>query len=145
MPALELTVGQTATRSNTLTQAHVDAYAEITGDRNPLHFDEAFVSKTPFGRRVVHGGLTSGILNALVAEDMPGPGTVFMSMDLSFLKPVFVGDTITATATVLEVHASKPVCKLNMEITRQDGVLVLTGTTMCYRMTPRDDDKDTSS
>jgi acyl dehydratase len=138
MTTLELTVGQRATRTNTLTKAHVDRYAELTGDRNPLHFDEDYVSRTPFGRPVVHGGLTSGILNALVAEDMPGPGTVFMSMDLRFTKPVFIGDTITATAEVLEVHASKPICKLAVEVRRQDGEVVLTGTTMCYRMTPRD-------
>jgi acyl dehydratase len=139
MAKLDLTVGQTATRSNTITQAHVDAYADMTGDRNPLHFDDDYVAKTPFGRRVVHGGLTSGILNALVAEDMPGPGTVFMSMELSFLKPVFVGDTITATAEVLEVHPSKPVCKLSVKIEREDGEVVLTGTTGCYRMLPRED------
>jgi acyl dehydratase len=137
MAALKLAVGQTATRSSTLTSDHVRKYAEITGDRNPLHFDEAFAARTPFGRLVVHGGLTSGLLNALVAEDMPGPGTVFMSMDLQFIKPVFVDDTITATARVLEVHASKPVCKLAVEIRRQDGEVVLTGTTLCYRMVPR--------
>ena len=134
MPALDLAIGQSATRSLTLTADHVAKYAEITGDRNPLHFDEAYAARTPFGRLVVHGGLTSGILNALVAEDMPGPGTVFMSMDLRFTKPVFIGDTITATANVLELHASKPICKLSVEIRRQDGEVVLTGTTMCYRM-----------
>ena len=138
MSGLSLKVGQIATRSNTITRAHVERYADITGDRNPLHFDEGFASRTPFGRLVVHGGLTSGILNALVAEDMPGPGTVFISMDLQFTKPVFIGDTITATAEVLEVHASKPVCKLAVRITRQDGETVLTGTTVCYRMLPRD-------
>jgi acyl dehydratase len=137
MGALDLKVGQTATRSNTITKEHVEAYAEITGDHNPLHFDEDFVSRTPFERPVVHGGLTSGILNALVAEDMPGPGTVFMSMELQFTKPVFIGDTITATAEVLEVHASKPVCKLAVKVERQDGEVVLTGTTVCYRMQPR--------
>jgi len=137
MPGLSLVVGQTATRSLTLTARHVEMYAEITGDRNPLHFDEDFTARTPFGRLVVHGGLTSGLLNALVAEDMPGPGTVFMSTDLQFTRPVFVGDTITATACVLEVHASKPVCKLAVEIRRQDGEVVLTGTTVCYRMIPR--------
>lgn len=136
MPRLDLTIGQAATRSLTLTRDHVESYAAITGDRNPLHFDEAYVAKTPFGRLVVHGGLTTGILNALVAEDMPGPGTVFMSMDLKFTKPVFIGDTITATATVLELHASKPICKLAVEIRRSDGEVVLTGTTMCYRMLP---------
>lgn len=137
MPALDLVVGQTATRSLALTKNHVAMYAEITGDRNPLHFDEAFAARTPFKRLVVHGGLTSGILNALVAEDMPGPGTVFMSMDLQFTKPVFVGDTITATATVLELHPSKPICKLAVEVRRQDGEVALTGTTMCYRMIPQ--------
>jgi acyl dehydratase len=136
MPALDLTLGQTATRSLTLTPDHVDSYAAITGDWNPLHFDEAYVSKTPFGRLVVHGGLTTGILNALVAEDMPGPGTVFMSMDLRFTKPVFIGDTITATATVLELHTSKPICTLAVEIRRSDDEVVLTGTTRCYRMLP---------
>jgi acyl dehydratase len=136
MTALALTPGQTATRSNTLTLEHVRKYAEISGDYNPLHFDPEFVAKTPFGRAVVHGGLTSGILNALVAEDMPGPGTVFMSMNLEFLKPVFIGDTITATATVLEVHASKPVCKLAVEVVTQDGVVVLRGETWCYRFMP---------
>lgn len=137
MPPLDLRVGQTATRSNTITAAHVEQYAAMTGDRNPLHFDEAFAARTPFGRLVVHGGLTSGILNALVAEDMPGPGTVFISMNLEFIKPVFVGDTITARAEVVEVHATKPVCTLAVTIVRQDGETVLTGRTVCYRMLPR--------
>ena len=93
---MELKVGQKATRSNTLTFDNVKTYAEITGDYNPLHFDEGFAAKTKFKELVVQGGLTSGILNALVAMDMPGPGTVFMSQDLKFIAPVFIGDTITA-------------------------------------------------
>jgi acyl dehydratase len=136
MPALDLTVGQRATRSLTLTQDHVDKYAEITGDRNPLHFDAEFAAATKFGRLVVHGGLTTGILNALVAEDMPGPGTVFMKMDLDFTAPVYIGDTITATAEVLELHERKPVCKLSVQVVRDDGEVVLTGTTLCYRFMP---------
>lgn len=136
MAALDLVVGQTATRSNTFTMRHVELFAEISGDRNPLHFDPDFVARTSFGRPVVHGGLTSGILNALVAEDMPGPGTVFMSMDLKFTAPVFVGDTVTATAEVLEVHPRKPVCRLAMRVERQDGTVVLEGTTWCYRFQP---------
>jgi acyl dehydratase len=138
MPPLALVLGQTATRSMTFTPAHVKTYAELTGDHNPLHFDEAYAAKTPFGRLVVHGGLTTGILNALVAEDLPGPGTVFMTMDLQFTKPVFIGDTITATAEVLELHATKPVCTLAVKIVRQDGEVVVTGTTRCYRMLPHD-------
>ena len=76
---MDLTVGQKASRSLTLTAEHVQKYAEITGDYNPLHFDEAFAAGTKFGKLVVQGGLTTGILNALVAMDMPGPGTVFLS------------------------------------------------------------------
>src|SRR5258706_3174326 len=108
MPPLALTVGQTATRSMTFTPEHVAKYAEISGDHNPLHFDAEFTAKTPFQRLIVHGGLTTGILNALVAEQMPGPGSVFTSMELQFVKPVFIGDTITATAEVTEVQATKP-------------------------------------
>ncbi len=109
---MELTVGQRASRSATLTAEHVKAFAEMTGDCNPLHFDEDFAVKTKFGRLVVQGGLTTGLLHALVAMDMPGPGTVFLSQDWKFVAPVFVGDTITAAVEVAEVHASKPVCKL---------------------------------
>jgi len=103
---MDLSVGQKATRSLTLTAEHVEKYAEITGDYNPLHFDEAFAAGTKFGKLVVQGGLTTGILNALVAMDMPGPGTVFLSHDIIFLAPVFIGDTITGEAEVLSVHAS---------------------------------------
>jgi acyl dehydratase len=133
---MKLTVGQTATRSLSVTAEHVDLYAKITGDRNPLHFDEAFAAKTKFGRLVVHGGITAGILNALVAEDMPGPGTVFMSQELKYTAPVFVGDTITATGEVREVHASKPVCRLGVVVTRAEGEVVLEGECWCYTFSP---------
>lgn len=108
----------------------------MTGDRNPLHFDEAFVAKTKFGRLVVQGGLTTGVLHALVAMDMPGPGTVFLSQDWRFTAPVFIDDTITATADVLSVHPSKPVTQLGIRVTRDDGTLVLEGEAWCYTFTP---------
>lgn len=130
---LQLTVGETATRSLEVTRARVDAYAEITGDRNPLHFDEAFAAATPFGKLVAHGGITTGILHALVAEDMPGPGTVFMSQEWKFTAPVFIGDTITATARVTSVHETKPVCSIDVRVTRSDGEVVLEGSAWCYR------------
>ena len=133
---MNLEVGQKATRENTLTFDFVKTYAEITGDYNPLHFDEAFAAKTKFKELVVQGGLTSGILNALVAMDMPGPGTVFMSQEFNYTAPVFIGDTITAEAEVLEVHATKPVTKLKMTITRQTGEKVLEGEAWCYTFTP---------
>ncbi len=133
---MDLTVGQKATRSLTLTAEQVEKYAEITGDYNPLHFDEAFAAGTKFGKLVVQGGLTTGILNALVAMDMPGPGTVFLSHDFKFVAPVFIGDTITGEAEVLSVHASKPVTQLKITITRQTGETVLEGEAWCYTMSP---------
>jgi acyl dehydratase len=125
-------VGQRATRSLHLTANHVKMFAEMTGDYNPLHFDEAFVAKTKFKKLVVQGGLTTGILNALVATDMPGPGTVFLSQNWKFVAPVFIGDTITAEAVVLSVHATKPVCQLAIKVMRQTGEVVLDGEAWCY-------------
>lgn len=129
-------VGQTATRSLTLTAEHVRLYAEISGDRNPLHFDEAFAAGTKFGRLVVQGGLTTGLLHALVAMDMPGPGTVFLSQNWKFTAPVHIDDTITAVAEVLKMHETKPVTQLRVTIARQDGETVLEGEAWCYTMRP---------
>jgi acyl dehydratase len=131
-------VGDTASRAITLTGEHVEAYAAITGDRNPIHFDEGFAAKTKFGRLVVQGGLTTGLLHALVAMDLPGPGTVFLSQDWRFTAPVFIGDTITATAEVLSVHATKPVTQLAIRVVRQDGETVLEGEAWCYTFSPED-------
>jgi acyl dehydratase len=131
-----LQVGQAATRSLTLTAEHVRTYAELTGDYNPLHFDEGFTSQTRFGRLVVQGGLTTGLLHALVAMDLPGPGSVFLSQSWKFTAPVFIGDTITARAEVVHMHESKPVTQLRVTVSRQDGELVLEGEAWCYRMSP---------
>ncbi|HYK11374.1 MAG TPA: MaoC family dehydratase [Gemmatimonadales bacterium] len=133
VPLMPLTVGQKARRSLQLTADHVRQYAEISGDRNPLHFDEAFVKSTRFGRLVVQGGLTTGLLHALVAMDMPGPGTVFLSQNWKFTAPVFIGDTITAEAEVLSVHPSKPVTQLAVKVWRDGGETVLEGEAWCYR------------
>jgi acyl dehydratase len=129
-------VGQRAERRLTLTAQHVKTFAELTGDYNPLHFDEAFVSKTKFGRLVVQGGLTTGLLHALVAMDMPGPGTVFLSQNWKFTAPVYIDDTITASAEVLSVHATKPVTQLSVRVTRQTGEVVLEGEAWCYTFSP---------
>jgi acyl dehydratase len=129
---MAVTTGQRATRRVTLTTEHVRKYSEITGDYNPLHYDEAFAAATKFGRLVVQGGLTTGLLHALVAMDMPGPGTVFLSQNWKFTAPVFIGDTITAEAEVMSVHASKPVSQLRIQVTRDDGSTVLEGEAWCY-------------
>lgn len=129
-------VGQRATRALTLTADHVRRFAELSGDYNPLHFDEDFAARTKFGRLVVQGGLTTGLLHALVAMDLPGPGTVFLSQDWKFTAPVFLGDTITAEAEVLSVHATKPVTRLGVRVTRSDGTVVLEGEAWCYTFSP---------
>ena len=135
---MHISTGQRATRRLTVTAAHVRAYAEITGDYNPLHFDEAFAAKTKFGRLVAQGGLTTGVLHALVAMDMPGPGTVFLSQSWKFTAPVFIGDTIEAEAEVLSVHASKPVCQLGILVRRDGGETVLEGEAWCYTFSQAD-------
>lgn len=126
-------VGQSARRTATLTADHVRRYAELSGDCNPLHFDEAAAGRTRFGRLVVQGGLTTGVLHALVATDLPGPGTVFLSQNWKFTAPVYIGDTITAEATVLSVHPSKPVTRLAIRVWRDDGETVLEGEAWCYQ------------
>lgn len=129
---MRLQVGQTASRSLTLTAEHVQRFAELSGDYNPLHFDEAFAAGTKFGRLVVQGGLTTGLLHALVAMDLPGPGTVFLGQNWKFTAPVYIGDTITAEAKVLSVHATKPVTQLGIVVRRQTGEVVLEGEAWCY-------------
>ncbi len=131
---MNVQVGQTATRTMTVTAEQVETYAQLTGDRNPLHFDQAFASATRFGGLVAQGGLTTGLLHALVAMDMPGPGTVFLSQNWRFTAPVYIGETITAQATVRSVHDSKPVTELSISIAKQDGTVVLEGDAWCYVM-----------
>ena len=137
MNPLGLEIGQRARRSKTVTARDVELYAEITEDRNPLHFDPDFAARTRFGRLVAQGGITSGMLNALVAMDLPGPGTVFMSQSLRYLAPTYLGDTLTAEVEVLAVKPDKPVCQLKATITNQDGTVVLEGECWTYTLQPK--------
>ncbi len=129
---MDLFVGKKATRTLTLNADHVQTFADLTGDYNPLHFDESFTAKTKFKRLVIQGGLTTGLLHALVAMDMPGPGTVFLSQNWKFTAPVFIGDTITAEAEILSIHESKPVTQLKIKVTREGEETVLEGEAWCY-------------
>lgn len=133
---MTITVGQRAERSLTLTSKHVATFAELTGDYNPLHFDADFARRTKFGGLVVQGGLTTGLLHALVAMDLPGPGSVFLSQNWKFTAPVYINDTITAEAEVASVHATKPVTQLRIVVKRQTGETVLEGEAWCYTMIP---------
>jgi acyl dehydratase len=125
-------VGQTAERTRRTREADIEAFAAITGDRNPLHVDEAAARASVFGARIVQGGVTSGLLNALVAEDLPGPGTVFLEVAWKFLKAVGIDEAITARAEVIEVRPDKPICRLATEVRNGAGEVVLTGTAFTY-------------
>jgi acyl dehydratase len=129
MPA----VGATARRSRIISARDIQLFTELTGDRNPLHYDEAAATASRFGGIIVQGGVTSGLLNAVVAEDLPGPGSVFLRVGWDFKAPVRPGDEITAEVEVLEVHATKPVTRIRTTITNQDGVVVLDGDAHVYR------------
>jgi acyl dehydratase len=104
----------------------------MTGDRNPLHYDESVANASPFGGIIVQGGVTSGILNAVVAEKLPGPGTVFLSVAWSFRAPVRPGDEITGDVVVTDVRMDKPITYLRTTVTRGDGTVVLDGTAVTY-------------
>jgi len=127
-------VGEKARRSRRIEPEYIKLFTDISGDRNPLHYDEKAAAASRFGEIVVQGGVTSAILNAVVAEDLPGPGTVFLHVDWKFTAPVRPGDTITGAVEVLEVREDKPITKLATTVTRQDGVVALEGTAACYTM-----------
>jgi acyl dehydratase len=133
---MPVTVGQRAQRSLMLTSDHVKTFASLTGDYNPLHFDADFAARTKFQGLVVQGGLTTGLLHALVAMDLPGPGSVFLSQNWKFTAPVYIGDTITAEAEVVSVHPTKPVTQLRVRVVRQTGDIVLEGEAWCYTLRP---------
>ena len=125
-------VGATAERSREVEAADIRRFTEMSGDRNPLHYDEEAARASRFGEIIVQGGVGTAILNAVVAEELPGPGTVFLHVDWSFKAPVRPGDTITGAVEVLEVREDKPITKLRTTVTRDDGVLAVEGTAVCY-------------
>ena len=129
-------VGTRGTWTRTFSTEDVEAYARITGDHNPLHFDADFAARTRPGARIVHGGLTTGLFNALVAEVLPGPGSVFLHQEWDYPAPVFVGDTVTAEAEVIEARADKPITRLRCVARRSDGTEVLRGECLVYTMQP---------
>jgi acyl dehydratase len=131
-----LHVGQSATRSRLVTPRDIELFTAISGDRNPLHYDADFAGRTRFGGIVVQGGVTTAVLNAVVAEDLPGPGSVFLQLDLSFRAPVRPGDTITGEVVVTSVRPDKPLTGLDVRVLRDDGVVAVEGTALCYTAVP---------
>lgn len=127
-------VGQSAEMSRTVTADDIALFTRISGDCNPLHYDETAAKASRFGEIVVQGGITSAILNAVVAEKLPGPGTVFLNVNWNFTAPVRPGDVITGQVEVLEARQDKPITTLRTTVTRDDGTVALEGTAVCYTM-----------
>ena len=122
-----LKIGDSASSTKTFTDSDVRTFAEISGDKNPIHLNEEYAAQTRFGRRLVHGILTSGMISALLGMRLPGPGSIYIKQTLNFRAPVYIGDTITATVTVAKVRADKPIVTLNTVCENQDGRVVIDG------------------
>lgn len=128
----ELYVGQTASSAKTISETDVYLFAGITGDFNPMHVDEEFARQTQFKGRIVHGMLSVGLLSGLMAMQLPGPGSIYLGQEVKFLKPVRIGDTITSTATVIEIRKEKKIAKLETACTNQNGEVVITGVATAF-------------
>lgn len=125
MPTLQ--PGDAASRTLTISDETIRAFAEVTGDNNPVHLDDEYAAGTRFGRRIAHGMIAAGLVSATLANDLPGPGTVYLSQTLKFKLPVYPGDSVTATVEVLSVRPDKPIVTLSTVCTNQDDEVVLDG------------------
>jgi 3-hydroxybutyryl-CoA dehydratase len=124
---MKFNVGDSAEMTKTIEQADIEAFADLTGDHNPVHVDEEFARTTRFGRRIAHGMLTASLISAVLANKLPGEGSVYLGQTLQFVAPVFPGDTVTARVTVKEVREGKPIVKLETVCVNQRDELVLRG------------------
>jgi len=122
-----LKTGDKTSRSLTIDDDTIRAFAEVTGDTNPVHLDDEYAAGTRFGRRIAHGMIAAGLISATLANELPGPGTVYLNQTLKFKLPVYPGDTVTATVEVLSVRPDKPIVTLSTVCTNQDGKVVLEG------------------
>lgn len=120
-------LGDSAEITKKIEQADVDAFADLTGDHNPVHVDEEFAKTTRFGRRIAHGMLTASLISSVLANKLPGAGSVYLGQTLKFVAPVFPGDEITARVTVKEIRDNKPVVKLETVCLNQRDEIVIRG------------------
>ena len=127
MTIQEMKIGDSTSTAKTISEADVYLFAGITGDHNPAHINEEASKKTAFGGRIAHGILSAGLISAVLAMKLPGPGTIYLGQELKFTKPVRFGDTVTATATVSEIIAEKNIVKLETICTNQKGEVVIKG------------------
>jgi 3-hydroxybutyryl-CoA dehydratase len=120
-------VGDAATRTKTITDEDIRAFAELSGDRNPVHLDDEYAAGTRFGRRIAHGMIAASLVSAALANELPGPGSVYLSQTLRFNAPVFPGDTVTARVEVTKVREDKPVVTLETVCTNERGERLIEG------------------
>ncbi len=124
---MTLTIGASFDRTTHITAEMVDLFAKATGDHNPVHLDEAHAASTPFGRRIAHGMLTGSLISAILGNDLPGPGTIYMRQEFKFKAPVFLGDDITARVELTAYREDKRIATFATTCTNQDGKVVLEG------------------
>jgi 3-hydroxybutyryl-CoA dehydratase len=120
-------VGDTASLSKTISLKDIEEFAELTGDKNPVHLDDEFAKRTRFGKRIAHGMWGASLISAVLGTRLPGPGTVYLGQTIRFQAPVYVGDTVTATVTVTKVREDRPILTLDTTCTNQDGAVVVSG------------------
>lgn len=125
MPSLQ--PGEKASRTTLISDEMIRTFATLTGDTNPVHLDDAYAAGTRFGRRIAHGMIAAGLISATLADDLPGPGTIYLSQTLQFKAPVYPGDTITTTVEVKSARPDKPIVTLTTTCTNQSGMVVLEG------------------
>jgi acyl dehydratase len=120
-------IGMTATRTMHCTDEKIRQFADVSGDENPIHLDDDYAATTQFGKRIVQGMLTASLFSAILANDLPGYGTVYLGQNLKFTKPVFIGDTITATVTITKIREGRNIITFDTICTNQDGETVIKG------------------
>jgi 3-hydroxybutyryl-CoA dehydratase len=129
--------GDTATFAKTITDADIVLYAGVSGDTNPVHLDAEYAARTRFGKRIAHGMLTAGLVSAVMGTKLPGPGAIYVSQTLHFTSPVYLGDTITARATLRQYDQKRGRMTIETICTNQRGEQVLTGEAqVLYRPVP---------
>jgi 3-hydroxybutyryl-CoA dehydratase len=132
----DIKVGDDASITRTITEAHIVIFAGLTGDMNPLHVDAEYAAKSMFGERIAHGMLVAGLISAVLGTDLPGPNSIYLGQDLKFTAPVKIGDTLTVTATVTEKRDDKRIIKLRTTATNQRGEMVVDGSAVIKKAGP---------
>lgn len=133
----DLSVGMTHQTEHIITEKDIELFAEVSGDRNPLHMDEEFAKNTPFGTRIAHGALTASYISGILGNDLPGPGSIFVGLNMRFRRPVYIGSHVTVKVEVTEMkeRGNRVTLKVSCNV---DGKAAISGEAMV--MVPKRDD-----